>query len=150
MTKETALKWRLLMKMRYIKRWKVLKTSDRVKTWKTIYEVINNKYFKQADVEFLKEFILAQQIPIFPMNLEFPMFPMATRNFQFAFNLVVFFLFLITQPRLLHRRFRIMHVLQVPFTSNISQKCLTFFLKSSGVGFCISVGFCLNISFILS
>ena len=32
------------------------KTSDGKKPWKTIYKIIDNGYFNQADVEFPKQF----------------------------------------------------------------------------------------------
>ena len=63
------------------------------------------------------------------MNLEFPIFPTVKRNFKFSFKFFFFLLFFITYACVLRRRFSIMHVFQVPFTSNISQKFLTFFLE---------------------
>ena len=72
---------------------------------------------------------------------------MVTCNFQFAFKLVFLLLLFPTLVRILHRRFRITHVGKVPFASNISQNILTFFLKSSGVGFGISIGSFLKFSF---
>ena len=92
---------------------------------------------------------MACQIPIPPMNFGFLIFPMVTRNFQFSFKFFFLLLLFLDWPRLLRRRFRITHVVQVPLTSNISQKCLTFSLKYSRVGFGISVGLFLGFFHIL-